>query len=322
MTRPTAWDLVEAYSNPVPADIGAALSGLGIDVLRSVESGGAAEYLVRCPAHQARLGKPDRRPSCWVNSATGAFLCFSCGYCGPFVQLVADVQAADRVHAARWILRHGTRRPRPSAPSPDRPPNRPQALGEAALALYGPPPPQALAARGLSAAACARYGVLFDPRRQHWILPIRDHPSGQLLGWQEKGKRFFRNRPTGVKKSGSVFGAHTLTGGTAILVESPLDAVRLDSLGFPGAVAAFGAMVSDAQIRIIKRRCTLLILALDNDAAGNAARDTLYARWRPRGLDMRYFNYANAPGKDPGEMAPEQITRAVETACLPFRKRR
>lgn len=314
----SGWDLVEAYSNPVPSNVSAVLDDLGLHVIRTVAGTTGDEHLIRCPQHQERTGKADRRPSCWVNAENGAFLCFSCGYSGAFVELAAHALAVDRVQAARWVLRAGTRRAHD-----ERPPKvtEPAPLTEAAVALFVPPPADALASRRLTAAACAAYGVLWDPRHHRWILPIREHPSGQLMGWQEKGRHVFRNRPSGVKKSHTLFGGHLLDRGTAILVESPLDAVLIHSLGISGAVASYGALVSDAQMRIVRRRSDRLILALDNDTAGNTARDALYARWRPRGVPMLYLNYTGTTGKDPGELQDHQIRRAVETAHLPFRKR-
>jgi hypothetical protein len=314
----SGWDLVEAFSNPVPANVAAALTDLGLPVIRTTPGNLGDEHLIRCPQHQERAGKPDRHPSCWVNEENGAFICFSCGYSGPFVTLAADARGWDRVEAARWILRSGTRHAR------DRQPARPAAepeLTEAALALFGPPPAAALTSRRITSDACAAYGVLWDSRTSRWILPIREYPSGRLRGWQEKGRHVFRNRPTGVKKSAALFGAHLLDGGTAVLVESPLDAVLLHSLGITGAVASYGALVSDVQMRIIKRRCDRLILALDNDQAGVSARAALYARWRPRGIPMLFLDYTGTAGKDPGEMTDAQILRAVDAAHLPFRKR-
>lgn len=318
-SRTSGWDLVEAHSNPVPTDVPSALADLGLHLIRTVSGTAGDEHLIRCPQHLERTGKRDRRPSCWVNDATGAYICFSCGYSGPFVELAADALDTDRAQAARWVLRAGTRRLREDRHRPA--PERPAPLTEAALALFVLPPPHALAERHLTAESCAAYGVLWEPKGNRWILPIRDYPSGELTGWQEKGRRVVRNRPTGVKKSHTLFGAHMLTGDTAVLVESPLDAVLLHSLGITGAVASYGALVSDAQMRIIKRRSKTLILALDNDAAGRAARDALYTRWRPRGIPILYFSYSGTSGKDPGEMQPDEIRRAVSTAHLPFRKR-
>jgi hypothetical protein len=151
-SRTSGWDLVEAHSNPVPSDIPSALADLGISVIRTVPGVTGDEHLIRCPLHRVRAGKPDRRPSCWVNSITGAFLCFSCGYSGAFVELAADALGVERVQAARWVLRAGTRRRRDEHPARV---EAPQALTDAALALCVPPPPEALAERRLTAYPCS-----------------------------------------------------------------------------------------------------------------------------------------------------------------------
>ncbi|MFE6745929.1 toprim domain-containing protein [Kitasatospora purpeofusca] len=312
----SGWDFLAAYSNPVPADVAGALDALGVEVRREVSRSGSAEYLARCPAHLVRTGRTDRHPSFWVNSVNGAFVCFSCGYSGPFVVLVADVLGVEREEAVRWIARRGVYRTTATDEAP--PPVPEPAVTEAYLALFDPPPEHALAERRLTVEAAAEYGVLWDLRTDRWILPIRE-PDGRLIGWQEKGEGHFRNCPDRVRKSLTLFGP--LGAETILLVESPLDAVRIAALGVPGAVAAFGAHVSEAQMQLIRRSpCRRLILALDNDTAGNGARDRLYEAWRPRGLPIAYYDYAGADGKDPGDSTDEQILRGIARAYRPWRR--
>ncbi|MEU1552122.1 CHC2 zinc finger domain-containing protein [Streptomyces scabiei] len=315
------WGHLAAYSNPVPADIGGAMGRLGVEVLRELSGDDSTEFLARCPAHPSLTGKTDRRPSFSVNSRSGLFHCFSCGYAGVFIDLVEDRLGLSRVDAFRWIARHGVYRDRHTEEQPERqePEER---VTEAALALFGPPPTEALESRGLTAEACAAFGVLWSPAKKHWILPIRNPVTGELWGWQEKGKRFFRNYPAGILKSRTLFGDLTWHGPTALLLESPLDAVRAHSLGIQGAFAAFGAHVSEAQMRLIKTRCSTLILGLDNDPAGLASRDRLYARWRPRGLPMRFLSYSGISAKDLGDMSDEAARSAYAGAHYAWRRRR
>lgn len=323
MTRSPSdlWENLSAFANPVPGDVAGAMRALGIEVLRELSRDDSTEFLARCPAHLALTGKTDRRPSFSVNSRTGLFHCFSCGYAGPFVQLVEDNLGCARVDAFQWIARQGVYRTHEAGEDHrgeqrDEPP-----VTEAALALFEPPPGKALASRGLTAEACEVFGVLWSPRVRHWILPIRDPDTGRLWGWQEKGKRFFRNHPTGVFKSRTLFGDLTWRGEVALLLESPLDAVRAHTLGIPGAFASFGAHVSEAQMRLLKERCSTLILGLDNDTAGRTSRDRLYTRWRPRGLAMKYLDYVTA-AKDLGEMDDEAAQAAYARAHYPWRRRR
>lgn len=315
------WENLAAFSNPVPSDVAGAMQRLGIGVLREVHGEDSTEFLAHCPAHLALTGKADRRPSFSVNSRSGLFNCFSCGYSGPFVQLVEDGLGYARVDAFRWIARHGIYRTRDDQESarPDEPENR---ITEAALALFEEPPAKALESRRLTAESCRAFGVLWSPTKRHWILPIRDPVTGELWGWQEKGKRFFRNYPAGIFKSRTLFGDLSWTGPTALLLESPLDAVRAHSLGLDGAFATFGAHVSEAQMRWLKARCTTLVLGLDNDVAGNTSRDRLYARWRPRGLPMKFLDYSHTTAKDLGEMGDADALAAYAGAHHPWRRRR
>jgi DNA primase len=321
-TSPTdVWAQLSAYSNPVPSDVAGAMRRLGLDVLREVSGEDSTEFLARCPAHLANTGKADRRPSFSVNSRTGLFNCFSCGYAGVFIDLVEDLLGYARVQAYQWIARHGVYRTHgDEAEREHREPE--ERLTEAALALFEPPPPDALASRGLTAKACEAFGVLWAPSKRHWILPIRDPVSGELWGWQAKGKRFFRNYPQGIFKSRTLFGDLTWTGQTALLLESPLDAVRAHSLGIEGVFAAFGAHVSEAQMRLLKARCHTLVLGLDNDHAGITSRDRLYARWRPRGLPMRFLDYRRTTAKDLGDMDDATARSAYAGAHYPWRRRR
>ncbi|MFI7083856.1 toprim domain-containing protein [Streptomyces anulatus] len=322
MNSPTEfWENLAAFSNPVPQDVAGALHRLGIDVLREVNGEESTELLARCPAHLALTGRADRRPSFSVNSATGLFHCFSCGYSGPFVQLVEDGLGHSRIDAFRWVARHGVYRTQDDQQHTPRkePEDR---ITEAALALFEPPPTRALESRGLTAESCAALGVLWCPVKKHWILPIRDPQTGELWGWQEKGKHFFRNYPPGIFKSRTLFGDLSWQGHKALLLESPLDTVRAHSLGIPGAFAAFGAHVSEAQMRLLKSRCTILVLGLDNDEAGNTSRDRIYTRWRPRGLPMRFLDYTHTRAKDLGDMDDEAAQAAYASACHPWRRRR
>ncbi|MEV6310011.1 toprim domain-containing protein [Streptomyces sp. NPDC051840] len=315
------WDSLAAFSNPVPNDVPGALRGLGVEVLRELSRTDSAEYLARCPAHLSLTGKADRHPSFSVNGATGLFNCFSCGYAGPFIALVEDTLGYDRVQAWRWIARYGVYR---TAEEPAAAPVAEEAVrvNEASLALFTPPPLEACRRRGVSQEACAELGVLWEPRAGHWILPIRDPETGALWGWQEKGRRYFRNYPTGIHKSLTLFGDLSWSGGTGLLLESPLDAVRALTLGIEGAFASFGAYVSEAQMRLLKARCRCLVLGLDNDSAGRTARDKIHSRWRPRGLPMKFLDYGHTTAKDLGEMSDADALTAWAGAHHPWRRRR
>ncbi|MEV8399203.1 toprim domain-containing protein [Streptomyces niveus] len=321
-TSPTDdfWDSLAAFANPVPHDVAGSMRALGVDVLRELSKTDSTEYLARCPAHLSLTGKEDRRPSFSVNGSSGLFHCFSCQYAGPFIQLVEDTLGYSRIEAFRWIARQGYRTVEDNGPAPAA--EDAVHINEASLALFVPPPAKACQKRGVTPEACADYGVLWDPEARRWILPIRDPFTGELWGWQEKGKRFFRNYPAGIHKSLTLFGDRSWSGDTALLLESPLDAVRAHTLGIPGAYSTFGAYVSEAQMRLLKARCRNLILGLDNDTAGRTSRDKLHARWRPRGLPMKFLDYSHTVAKDLGDMSDADALAAYGNAHHPWRRRR
>jgi DNA primase len=304
--------LVERLANPVPTDVVGALTELDVEVIRHTAKENRFEYLARCPMHQTRTGKEDRHPSFWVNGDSGAFICFSCGYQGPFTQLVADGLGVSYTDAKMWIVsrRGGRLKPAREVQIPS------YVVEYTEYAAMARPPAEALKERRLSALAADLYGVRW--RDGAWVLPILS-PQGDLMGWQEKKGHTFFNRPDSVKKSATLFGIDRFTpGSVAILTESPLCAVRIGSIGIPGGLSSFGVQVSDAQMRLIQERASSLILALDNpyiDRAGREMTEYLYRRWTARGMTIRCFNYAGMGGKDPSELSDAEVEFGIENAC-------
>ena len=273
-----------------------------------------------CPMHKARTGKEDHRPSWWINSETGAHICFSCGYKGNIYTLISDIKGID-YHDAREYIDDTAELPIDSLMK--RIKELPQyvvaeetiPMSEARLAVYGEPPDIELKKRFLTREAVNTYGVLWDKTNEAWILPIRDPDTFSLLGWQEKGARgrFFKNQPVGVKKSKTVFGVQHLNEEYLIVVESPLDVVRLASIGIRGAVSIYGAMMSDEQAKII-RRAKRVAAAFDNDPAGKKACEQIRDYARKYGFDLLFFNYNGIDVKDVGDMTEVEIIRGLETA--------
>lgn len=287
-----------------------------------------SEILGLCPGHEARTGKQDHNPSWSINADTGIHHCFSCGFRGSILSLVAELLELHTkwgkldLEAAKSWLRQNTevdlelinkqlsemRDAYVAIP-------KPVPMSEARLAVFQDAPDWALDARGLTPEACAKFGVRWDSPLDSWITPIRDE-SGKLMGWQEKGQRerHFRNRPAGVAKSQTLFGLDCWEGPAMVVVESPLDAVRLESVGISGGVSTFGAIVSDEQLSLM-RRADRLIFAMDNpavDSAGRKSVEDLLRRTRAQGIECYFLNYGGTKAKDVGDMTASEIRRAVE----------
>lgn len=320
----------DSFISIVPGDVPDALEKLGLDVIRVDDSG---EATTKCPAHLENTGREDRHPSFSVNIESGLYGCWSCQFRGTFVSLVKYVigQREDRevehAEAVAWVRAQGTikRVERILAKNRKEATDTTEEINEAKLALFVPVPPEALESRGLTAEACARYGVLWDAENGRWITPIRDE-AGVLLGWQEKNKRYFKNRPKGLKKAQHIFGLTALPARCEriVVVESPLDAVRLASLGIH-AVASYGASVSDTQMQLIFERTNRLVLFPDNDSAGRIARDKLLASWTRRGLAISIVDYRLimakpfgrrdlVEGLDPGDLDDDESLLLIDQA--------
>lgn len=274
-----------------------------------------------CPMHKKRTGKEDQHPSWWINSETGVHICFSCGYKGNIYTLVADVKGISYFDAQDYIGENSEvpldslMRRIKDLPQYVQPEEPVIAMSEARLAVYTEPPDIELKKRFLKRGAVTVHGVLWDANNEAWILPIRDADTGALLGWQEKGARgrFFKNQPAGVKKSKTVFGVQIMSAThDLIVVESPLDAVRLTGLGH-NAISTFGAIISEEQAKIM-RRASKVIAAFDNDKAGHTANEQIRVMARKYGMDLYYFNYRGIDVKDVGDMTEAEVEHGIKTA--------
>ena len=286
------------------------LDAIGVEDIRPL----GEEVQARCPLHEKRTGQREHRPDHWsINRISGAHHCFSCEYSGSLTRLIMDL-AEVGLWEAHQMLRQYDVELGEIEDQPWEPPVT--AMLERSLEDFALPPTRVIARRHLTLESVNRYRLRWDADDDAWVIPIFS-PTGENWGWQTKSHDRVRNYPPGIKRSRTLFGIQVLRSTSqAVLVESPLDAVYLDSLDIP-ALAAFGCNVSDHQMRLIVERVDNLILALDNDKPGRAEMHRLVdAKWHHR-LPMQIFNYGSAPGKDPGEMAPAEITRGIEKSILP-----
>lgn len=290
------------------------LSRLGIETV----STRGDEVQGYCPAHLQRTGKADRNPSWFINADTGAHICFSCDFKGSLYSLISYVQGIDFESAKNWAGSPSdlaSKFERLTKPKKTNPIEEQTYITESMLDAFVTPPDFALQARGLTAEAAVAYDVRWDRHKENWIIPIRDPYTNKLLGWQEKGHktRYFNNYPAGVHKSKTLFGFNNYVEGDMIVVESPLDVVRLASVGIKGGVATYGASVSIAQFNLI-RSGQRIIIAMDNDTAGRSSSESILALCRDMNVEAWFFNYADNDLKDVGGMSLNEINTGLTTA--------
>ncbi len=320
-------------------DLPGALEQIGVTVTGADEE----EVHGLCP-QQVREGDVPRRSHWSINVTTGKHHCFSCGYGGSLAGLVCEQlglylrtrgpkgeRLLDIGAGEAWVRERGMdlgvihelgewERP---AVLYDTPPD----MGEHRLAAFTEPPDEALRVRRLNRSAVREHGVRWDAAEEAWVLPVRCPLTDILWGWQLKGQgsRLFRNHPRGVRKSSTLFGLDALGADRiAVLVESPLDAVRLTGLGFHG-LSSYGAAVSAKQCRLLEARCDTVIVAMDNPAVDKAGRASAYELLEQLGrrLDLRFADYSQTAVKDIGDMKrSEDVLACVAGARHAWRGRR
>lgn len=276
------------------------LSQLGI---RTVGAGGR-EIAGHCPFHA------DRHPSFSMNAQTGLWICYQCGASGTLPMLVSMVSGEEGAQTTVLReLRRTSHRERLKAPEPEAEPE-PELDPFVIFAKYESfktPPRWALDDRRISKETAKRYGVRWD---RGWVIPIWSPEwLPALWGWQFKQLDYVSNYPKAIKKSATLFGYRELEEDTVVLVESPLDVLRLAEVGVP-AVAAYGAYVSNAQLKLLIDYADRIILALDNDKAGIEQTKKIYLKLL-RQVPTGKVVYPKGV-KDPGNMTDRQARKLVD----------
>ena len=295
-------------SRTVIVDVPRTLLGLGID---GIEYGD--EFLAPCPKHFERTGKEDRNPSFSINMNSGLFNCFSCGYKGNIHRLVADMKGISVEEAEETVVRPSLasrKLPKPYVTVKDR------TLPESILSRFTRPPMWAMDARSLDPKSCELYGVLWNPMNDSWITPIRAPYTNKLMGWQEKSQtsRMFDNFPAVfLKRSQTLYGLSAYTGGSMVVVESPLDCMRLHSAGITGGVSPMGCQISNTQLDLMSV-AGQVIFALDNDTDGLKATADLYRTTKGKLSNVFFFDYGDSTAKDVGDMYSADIYRGIREA--------
>lgn len=289
-------------------DLASALIDLGVEIKRV----GETEISGCCPVHISRTGHADRSPSWSMNAETGLWICYSCGARGTLSSLLSEITGDDKsiVDVHMFLIESGIKRMTAQPREEEEP-----AVDWLAYSRFSEVPELHLYNRNIHADVARRYGIRWDTRNKAWIIPIVAL-SGQLMGWQIKKVNWIRNYPIGVKKSHTLFGVERFTSDTALLVESPLDVVRLASvkgLDLQG-LATFGAYVSNEQVKTLSSVASRVIVAMDNDEAGLKSSMALH-KFLPRFKDgVLWLNYKNTKAKDIGDMKDDEIREAINGA--------
>lgn len=297
------------------------LDELGIEIIRDTGN----EINALCPGHKMKKGREDSNPSWYINSESGAHICFSCGFKGNLTYLVAFMKDMttesgffDFDAAKMWLDRYVGFSLESALTNLNEDmrivPHKAPYLKESSMALFVPLPEDVLKARKISAESAHFYGVRWDPSRDIIVCPLRDRTTSNLIGWQEKTfpKKGFKWYPSGVQLNRHMFGSDRYTGGPMILVESPLDCLRLFTAGVHTGVATCGSEITTGHVEAL-RHADSVVVAMDNDQAGKKASISVLEQAIAKRFDVSFFNYTT-DHKDVGEMDNDSIHTGIATA--------
>lgn len=122
----------------------------------------------------------------------------------------------------------------------------------------------------------------YDRFRHRLMIPIRDL-RGRVIGFGARALKpdqvpKYLNSPQSAifDKSTTVYGLdlarkHIRDADQAVIVEGYMDVIQAHQQGARNVVAQMGTALTEQQLKILKRTTNKFVLALDSDAAGNAA---------------------------------------------------
>ena len=182
-----------------------------------------------------------------------------------------------------------------------------------------------LESRGISVEVGKSYPLLWEERSQRVVVPVRRRIDNKLIGaygrhWcsackEGKDCEFKHHNYWMFPKEKYLFNEDRLDYSKPVfVVEGIFDCLKLVSVGYTNAVAIMGSSMSELQeVKLPKEK---IYLTFDGDSAGRACTMKsvdLIKRMHP---GIKVFECIVPDGKDPVDMRPEEIKKAVETAEL------
>lgn len=170
----------------------------------------------------------------------------------------------------------------------------------------------------------------YDRFRGRLMFPLKNYRgetiafAGRLLDPQAKEAKYINSPETPLYTKGQTLYGLEVTKetirreGSAVVVEGEFDAISSYQAGVANVVAIKGSALTETQVDLLKRFTERIILALDQDAAGDAAMRRGIEIADRVGLDIRVV--AIPLGKDPDEAARDNaaIWKKSVKQAVPF----
>ena len=159
-------------------------------------------------------------------------------------------------------------------------------------------------------------GGWYDTFRNRLMFPVID-TAGNVIGFSGRilsgdGPKYLNSPETLVFNKGRNLFALNLAKkskcGYILLTEGNIDVVSLHQAGFDGAVASLGTSFTPEQARLISRYTNQVIIAYDNDGAGQKAAQRAIGILEKLDLKVKVLRMSGA--KDPDEFIKERGAEA------------
>lgn len=202
--------------------------------------------------------------------------------------------------------------------------------------------------RGLTLATCREWELGHDPWRKRLLFPVRDY-KGRLVG--VSGRKYYDGCPRcfrrpksrkmrvcvacgyplfekylhtdGFRKEMVLYGEHKIVpGDTCIIVEGPLDVLRVWQYGFDNVLGVFGSEASVKQMRKLVRRFRRVVAYVDADGAGKRMGEKLVQGIFEHVDDCPVVGGYSDDGEDPGSRGYEETCEILAKAKVSPGKRR
>lgn len=272
------------------------------------------EETVLCPIHG------DKRPSMRANLVKGAWLCHSCGEKGgDAIELVAKIYEINRVKAMVKLCEiqrevangnfdvnvHVVEREKIDYEELRQ--RSEYFFYSLEKVNWGDVNNHYLLGRGFDRETLTRYDVRIDPTGEYPILiPLID--GGKFLGYisrcvNDSQPKYLFSR--GFPKKGALIGEFKR--GIILVVEGIMDLMMATQHGYQNTCTPLGCDMSNEQVERLNSIATRVILALDNDKAGQKGMERIVGM-----IDVPVARFWFPAGvKDIGEMSRQQFVRSM-----------
>ena len=294
-----------------------------------------------CPFHS------EKTPSFSVSPDKQIYHCFGCGKGGGVISFIMEIENLSFPEAVAFLARRANM-PLPEQENDRESKKRARMLAlnrDAARFFYdqlstpaGDKTRAYMAGRGEKAMREKGYtdyelydaglikkgknGGYYDTFRNRLMFPVID-VRGNVIGFSGRlldgeGPKYLNSPETLVFNKGSNLFALNLAkkskSGYILLSEGNIDVVSLHQAGFDSAVASLGTSLTPEQARLISRYTSQVIIAYDNDGAGQKAAQRAIGILEKLDLKVKVLQMSGA--KDPDEFiklkGPEAFQMLIE----------